>query len=188
VVGFRFKAIDVEHMTNRLQFIATKENVNITKEAIRQISSISNGDMRKGIMLLQNLSYQNEKITTNNVLEMANMIPTNILNNIVGICINNKNTKTEDIRNKVNELIMAGFPVNVLLSQLIDSIIANEKLTDKMKSMICYHIALTEKRLVDGADEYLQLLSVFMCVKSAYLKIDNYIYDALGVDGRYYFD
>ena len=92
-VKFRFKAIDVEHMTKRLQYIATNENVNITKEALQRISSISNGDMRKGIMLLQNLSYQNEKITTNSVLEMANMVPINILNNIVDACINNKKIK-----------------------------------------------------------------------------------------------
>ena len=36
-VKFRFNAIDVEHMTKRLQYIATNENVNITKEALQRI-------------------------------------------------------------------------------------------------------------------------------------------------------
>lgn len=178
-VKFRFKAIDVNLMTKRLKFIAQNEKINITEDALNKISDISNGDMRKGIMLLQNLSYQNEKIAVNGVLSMANMVPNDILHDIIVACICNKNKKTLDLRNKVNELIINGYPVNILLSQLVDYIITNDKLTDKMKAMICYHISLTEKRLVDGSDEYLQLLSVFMCIKSAYLGINNYIYEKI---------
>jgi Replication factor C C-terminal domain len=42
-----------------------------------------------------------------------------------------------------------------------------------MKSQICLHISNTEKRLIDGADEYLQLLSIFMCIKSAVINVES---------------
>ena len=181
-VKFRFKAIDEPHMAERLSFIAKQENVNISKLAINKIANISNGDMRKGIMLLQNLSYQsdvNTKVTIDNVLNMANMVPLNEIKDIINSCISNKSKNSLEVRNKTNELVMKGYPTNIMLSQLVEYIIQSDKLTDKMKSIICYHISLTEKRLVDGSDEYLQLLSVFMCIKSASLGIDNYIYEKI---------
>ena len=49
----------------------------------------------------------------------------------------------------------------------------SSQIIDKMKSQICLHIANTEKRLIDGADEYLQLLSIFMCIKSVVINIES---------------
>ena len=46
-----------------------------------------------------------------------------------------------------------------------------------MKSIISIHFAKTEKRLIDGADEYLQLLSVLMCIKSVSLNLDSVYID-----------
>ena len=178
-VKFRFKAIDDQHMTERLTFIANNEKMDISRSAVHRIANISNGDMRKGIMLLQNLNYQNKRITIHEVFQIANMVPTNKLADIVDSCICNKNKKTIDIRNKTNELITHGYPINVLLSQLVEYIINCDKLTDKMKAIICYHISTTEKRLVDGADEYLQLLSVFMCINSSYLEITDSVYEKI---------
>ena len=47
-----------------------------------------------------------------------------------------------------------------------------------MKAIYVYHISKTEKRLIDGADEYLQLFSIFMCIKSIVLG-ENSIYTIL---------
>lgn len=168
-VKFRFKPINTNQMTERLEYIAYNEKMEITQLAIKKISEVSNGDMRKGIMLLQNLNYQNKKIVANDVLEIANMIPSEKLNEIINVCIKGNKKDVTKVKNKTNELISSGYPVNILLSQLINQIITCEKLTDIMKATICYHISKTEKRLVDGADEYLQLLSVLMCIKSVFL-------------------
>ena len=49
---FRFSRIDVEESTKRLCKIAKKENVNITEDAARLISRLSDGGMRDAVSLL----------------------------------------------------------------------------------------------------------------------------------------
>jgi replication factor C subunit 2/4 len=164
-VKFRFKPIDLEQTNKKLRYIANKENMDITEDAIKTIYDTSNGDMRKAITLLQNLNYLNKQINTNDVCLMACVIPNNALMNIINIC-----TETGDSANKIanltNNLIRDGYPLTNILEQLVHEIAKNDKLTDKMKSIICLHIANTEQRLTCGADEYMQLLSVFMCIKN----------------------
>jgi len=46
------------------------------------------------------------------------------------------------------------------LLQLHDIIVPAEEVTDKQKSAICERLAVVDKRLMDGADEYLQILDL----------------------------
>lgn len=175
-VKFRFKAIDIENMSNKLTNIAKNEKVNINDEAINTISLISNGDMRKGIMLLQNLNYLGKAIEIEDVYNMANMVPFNKMESIINVCVNNS-LNIMEIRQLVNDFNTNGYPINIVLLQLIEHIIKNENINDTQKSLICRHISKTEKRLIDGSDEYLQLLSIFMNIKCVILKIDSVYLD-----------
>lgn len=175
-VKFRFKAIDIENMSNKLKNIAKNEKVNINDEAINTISLISNGDMRKGIMLLQNLNYLGKAIEIEDVYNMANMVPFNKMESIINVCVNNS-LNIMEIRQLANDFNTNGYPINIVLLQLIEHIIKNENITDNQKSLICRHISKTEKRLIDGSDEYLQLLSIFMNIKCVVLKIDSVYLD-----------
>lgn len=163
-VKFRFKPINGEQMITKLRMIANNENLMITDRAMDTISQISNGDMRKGIMFLQNLNYLGKKIQSGDVFQIANMISYSKLSNVINICVDN-HLDIQKLRFITNKLIKCGYPINVTLQQLTDMIVKNEKLTEFMKAQICYHIAMTEKRLIDGADEYLQMLSIFMFIK-----------------------
>lgn len=171
-VKFRFKPLNKESITSRLEYIASNEKINIDKDALTTISTVTNGDMRKAIMLLQNLNYLNKKIVSNDVFTLANIVPPAKIQQIINICSNIKSTSNK-LKNLVDEFTMNGYPLNILLSQLVDSVAKSTILTDKQKSCICYHISTTEKRLIDGADEYLQLFSVFMCINSAVLSEES---------------
>jgi replication factor C subunit 2/4 len=162
---FRFKPIELNHMNKKLIYISTKENINITESAIETINYVSNGDMRKAITLLQNLKYLDKNIDDNDVCKMACIMPTDILNSAINICMEFGDSANK-ITNLTNDIIMKGFPLNNILDQLINTVAENEILTDKMKSLICLHIANTEQRLINGADEFMQLLSIFMCIKN----------------------
>src|SRR5207249_3198955 len=54
---FRFKPINTISMINKLEVISKKEKLNINKEILKKIVIMSKGDMRRGIMTLQNLKY-----------------------------------------------------------------------------------------------------------------------------------
>lgn len=162
---FRFKPIELLHMSKKLMYIASRERVNITEDAIKIIYNTSNGDMRKAITLLQNLNYLGKHIEADDVCQMACIMPLYKLVNIMKTCTETGNSATK-IVNLTNYLIMEGYPLTNILEQLVQIIVKNEILTDKMKSIICLHISNTEYRLTCGADEYMQLLSVFMCIKN----------------------
>jgi len=171
-VKFRFKPIDETSMINKLSDIANKEKMIMTASAIQTVSTVSNGDMRKAIMLLQNLNYLNKNIDVSDVYEIANMVPIAKMDDIIYRCVDNS-IDTLSIRNLANDFNMNGYPISIILTQLVECIVKNKNIDDKMKSRICLHISNTEKRLIDGADEYLQLLSIFMCIKSTVIDIES---------------
>lgn len=172
---FRFKPLDEKSIISKLSFIAKKENLKLKKESMNIITNIVRGDMRKAIMLLQNLQYVNHGkiIEPEHVYEIASCINKNKLKLIEQICIDNKTDNINKIVELTDKIKSVGYPMNNVINRVNYMIITNEKLSDKQKSYICLHLAKTEKRLIDGADEFLQLLSIFMCIKSISMNHDT---------------
>ncbi len=164
-VKFRFKPINSQCMTDKLTSISQNENMDITRDAIELISQLANGDMRKGIMLLQNLNYIGQSITVDDIYSTANIISEDNFNRCMEIILD-PNTKMSEIKKLVRKIIIEGHLVINVLTRLVTFVVSNETMSDEQKSKICIHISVTERRLIEGADESLQLLSVFMCVKA----------------------
>ena len=164
-VTFRFKQISESSMFEKLDFIAKKENVNVNNEALKTICSISNGDMRKAIMILQNANYLEKNININDIYRLANVFSFDKLKTIVLIC-KDVNTTANKLQLIANKFKMSGFTINNILYNLMSIIIDDVDLDDMMKSKICFYISNTEKQINDGASEYLQLLSVLVCIKN----------------------
>lgn len=160
-VKFRFKPLDCESICNKLIDISVNEKMIINNDAIKLIATISNGDMRKAIMLLQNLNYLNKHIDVNDVYEISNIVPITEISRIINTCLSQD---LMAIQAMANNIILKSFPLNQLLSQLTEYVV-NSNLDDKAKSIICINISETQKKLNDGADEYLQLLNVLVYIK-----------------------
>lgn len=56
-VKIRFKPIARKSIISKLEWIAKQENMQIQKDAYKSIAEISNGDLRKSILMLQNIKY-----------------------------------------------------------------------------------------------------------------------------------
>jgi replication factor C subunit 2/4 len=126
-------------------------------------------------MLVQNLNYvktMNNKITEDDVYEIANFIDKNMLEKISLVCLNVKDKPNiNKIVNLTKHIRSQGYPIYNIMKQINDIVINTSQLTDKMKAVISLHFAKTERRLIEGADEYLQLLSILMCINSVFLNI-----------------
>ncbi|MEE6501304.1 hypothetical protein FKM82_004120 [Ascaphus truei] len=70
----------------------------------------------------------------------------------------------ENVKITNEDLINNGHAATQLVTQLHDVILEREDLTDKKKSVIAEKLAELDKCLADGADEYLQMLSLFAVV------------------------
>ncbi|XP_076879592.1 replication factor C subunit 4 isoform X2 [Brachyhypopomus gauderio] len=155
---FRFKPLADEVQRERLLEICEKESLKYTKEAIEALVRVSEGDLRKAITLLQSaarLSAEKE-ITESVVTEMAAVVPPKVIENLLQTCYKGTFEKLEIA---VKDMIDEGYAATQVLNQLHD-IIIEESLGDKQKSVITEKMAVVDKCLVDGADEYLQLLGL----------------------------
>lgn len=167
-VKFRFKPLPEDLLINKLKSITACEGMELEEGAYQQLSSVSDGDMRKGIMLLQNLKYSKDQkcITKQDVCIMANSITEVQLNMIKKVCIQNRSKNISKIVNLVKQIRAFSYPIFNVLKYTHELVINEPTLNDRQKAIICLHFAKTEKRLIDGGDEYLELLSVCMCIKS----------------------
>lgn len=168
-VKFRFKPLSEKCISKRLTHIAKCEKMNINEIAIDTITKLSDGDMRKSIMLLQNIKYiklDNSSIAKEDVLNMACCVTKETLDKVQMTCITDKEINSEEILELTKKIRSLGYPIQNTIKQIDEMIIYNDELDDKMKSKICIEITKIQRNLADGADEFLQLLNLFTSIKS----------------------
>ncbi|PIO29597.1 hypothetical protein AB205_0214020 [Aquarana catesbeiana] len=160
---FRFKPLADKIQTQRILDICTKENLLITNEAVSRLAEVSEGDLRKAITFLQSATRltAGKEITDVVVTEIAGVISKETLNSVLAACQSGLFEKLETV---VMSLINNGHAATQLVNQFHDLILEREDLTDKQKAAIAEKLAEVDKCLVDGADEYLQMLSLFAVV------------------------
>ncbi|XP_048832731.1 replication factor C subunit 4 [Brienomyrus brachyistius] len=155
---FRFKPLDDQVQEVRLLEICEKEKLKYSKEAIAALVKVSEGDLRKAITFLQSAARLNgeKEIAESEVIEIAGVCPPKMIKDLLHICYNSTFDKLEVA---VKNLIDEGYAATQILHQLHD-IIIEESLNDQKKSIITEKMAEVDKCLADGADEYLQVLSL----------------------------
>ncbi|XP_014383319.1 replication factor C subunit 4 [Alligator sinensis] len=156
---FRFKPLSDKIQEQRLLDISEKENVKISSEAISYLVQASEGDLRKAITFLQSATRLTggKEITEKVVTEIAGVVPKEAIHGLLAACRSGSFEKLETVtKNLINE----GYAASQLVNQLHDVIVESEDLSDKQKSTIAEKLADVDKCLADGADEYLQLISL----------------------------
>lgn len=155
---FRFKPLANQIQHQRLLDICEKENLKYTNESIEALVRVSEGDLRKAITYLQSAARLNtdKEVTERAVIEIAGVVPNKTIDNLLEICFKGTFEKLEvAVKNIVDE----GYAATQILGQLHEAIIERD-VSDKQKSAITEKMAVVDKCLADGADEYLQMLSL----------------------------
>lgn len=155
---FRFKPLENQIQETRLLEICKKEDLKYSKEAMAALVKVSEGDLRKAITFLQSaarLSVDKE-ISEKAIVEIAGVVPPQMITGLLKVCYKGTFEKLEVA---VRELIDDGYAATVILGQLHETVLEDD-LNDKQKSAIAEKMAEVDKCLVDGADEYLQMLSL----------------------------
>jgi replication factor C subunit 2/4 len=165
---FQFQPLSYDSMFKKLNTISKCENIKCSKSIIDTIINVSNGDMRKSIMILQNLNYTKNMRSKNNidtplsendVMKIACHVDTNVCKKILTNVLNND---LISIKNMTKNIITQAISIDNLIIQLSKVIIEHDELDDDKKSKIINYASETQKKLLEGGDEYLQLMSL-MC-------------------------
>ncbi|KAH7861432.1 hypothetical protein Vadar_026112 [Vaccinium darrowii] len=155
---FRFKPLSEEIMTGRILHICQEEGLDLDSEALSSLSSISQGDLRRAITYLQGAARLfGSSISSKDLISVSGVIPQEVVQSLFAAC---KGGDFDLANKEVNNVIQEGYPVSQMLSQLFEVIVGADDISDEQKAKICKKLAETDKCLVDGADEYLQLLDV----------------------------
>ncbi len=158
---FRFRSLNLEDAQKIIERIAKNEKLKIEKNAIKAIYEISEGDCRRMINLLQTIASTNkvinEDIIYNVIAEAKPKDISEILNNAL------KGNFNEAREKLINILIRQGvYGIDIIKG--IQKEILNLDIPIEKKMRIIEKIAETEFRLVEGADELVQLESLLVFI------------------------
>ncbi|XP_040574116.1 replication factor C subunit 4 [Lepeophtheirus salmonis] len=159
---FRFKPLEKSILAKRLKFIAEKEMLNIKDtKAIDAFIQTSEGDLRRAITSLQSCSRfsAGKPITEEIILETAGVIPDEWISLLKKACVSNSYEKIESF---VDDLIAEGYSAYQLFIQIHEWVMSSEDhdFKDLGKAKIAEALAVNEHRLLEGSNEYLQIMDL----------------------------
>ena len=170
-VKIRFKPINKNDLICKLKSISLSENITITNDALECIANISNGDLRKSILLLQNVKYVgknyadcNYKIKSDDIYEMCKYISDAQIKKYIRSIRQNNNIL--NIMNVSKDIINKGYVFNSVINKITQCIIYDMSVNDKSKAQVLFELSSIEKNINDGADEYIQLLKLMNIISS----------------------
>lgn len=159
---YRFKPLDRTSMLNRLRIVCEGEKVDADDNTLETVLKVSGGDMRKAITFLQSAAQlYGGKLKTEYIIEISGIVPDKSIENLLGQC---KDSGFQSVRTAAQQLLINGYAVNTILERLLNTVIHDPSLSSNQKAIISERIANAEKKLVDGADEELQLVDVAECI------------------------
>jgi replication factor C subunit 2/4 len=164
---FRFKPLSPEAMTGRLTHIATSEGVPYAPGTMEKLVDVSEGDMRKSITMMQGarrLVVPGEKLSGEHVEVIAGVVPETVVATLLKAT---KANSFKSIEEAASDVVAEGFPVDQVFAQLQLAVINDAAITDAQTAHICIRLAEADHKLIDGADEYLQLMDVLSVIGSA---------------------
>lgn len=154
-----FKPIPKNIIKQYLTTIIEKEKITISNHYFETIVNCSNGDLRKTINSLEILSKCNKNIDR---ILIDTRIETKQIETI------NKYIKSNNFKllsKQLYEILNTGICSKVIIKNYIDYILNNKKIDDLSKSKIICEISNIECYIIEGANDYIQLLTFFINIR-----------------------
>ncbi|PRW56135.1 replication factor C subunit 2 [Chlorella sorokiniana] len=153
---FRFKPLQGAVINDRIQHICAAEGVMLGEGALEALSQVSGGDMRKTITTLQSaVRLRGSPVEPGTIMDVAGAVPASAVQGLLEAA---RSGKFSSIQQAVTDLIADGYPAQEILLQLQAVLLQDGQAPDSAKGKILGALAEADKNLVDGSDEFLQLL------------------------------
>ncbi len=152
---FRFVPLSREDVVERLAWICGKEGVKFSQDALNSIYELSEGDMRKAINILQTTAALGG-VTVSNVYRVVGLAHPKEVREMIGAALSGDFIRARGIlRNLMVTYGLSGIDV---LKQMHREITSSEvELPEEVKVELADYIGEIQFRLVEGADEEIQL-------------------------------
>ena len=173
---FRFQPLPPASMKSRLTEIAMAENCDpavVVPQLLDDIMKHAHGDMRRAVTTLQSVHSTGMMMAADDadaIAEMAGLPPAHVVDEL-WTSLNQSDFAV--LQNAVDNVVAAGFSAQLLVNALLDKVLLDEEndccmLNELSQAEIAIRIAEAEKNMIEGADEYLQLMTVATLVMTCY--------------------
>jgi len=162
--NFRFNPIAKIDLINTIKHICNNEKLTIDDESLEIISQLSNGDLRKGINLLQSISMKSNIINKNICYETASLPSNKDIEYIFTNLISDE-LKFYDIYTNINNMIkINGFSLDIILKEITLIILNNRDF--KNKAQILSDLADLENKITKSVfnDIYISTMIAIFCI------------------------
>merc|ERR1711998_642946 len=132
---------------------------NCDADAIETLIRLSKGDMRKAITTLHSAHRlsMGDAISSQALVDLSGEVPDERVTAFWNVC---QGDSFEALEGAVEGLSRDGYAAHATVRQLLEKVATDAGITDLMKAKIAIKIAEVDKKLIDGASDKLQLLSV----------------------------
>lgn len=144
---YNFGRISLNSLEKRLQYIAKKEEIDITDDAVNEIAQYANGGLRDAISMLDKIrSFTNDKITVDVFKNINGMVSQKEVNSFYESILKKDILTTLDIINKIND---TGYDFKNFIERVM--ILTRDKIVD-------YYI--NKKELIGSINENIELVEI----------------------------
>ncbi|BEP17026.1 replication factor C small subunit [Pyrofollis japonicus] len=152
---FRFTPLKKEDVIARLKWICEQEKCQYTEEGLETIYEISEGDMRRAINILQAAAALG-KVTPDVVYKVVGLAHPREIREMIKLALDGQFQKARDqLRQLMINYGLSGVDV---IKQIHREIFSQElKLPEELRVMIADYAGEIQFRLVEGADDEIQL-------------------------------
>lgn len=151
---FRFKPIDGKDLAKRLEHIAKGEGVHVDREAIDVVVLLSEGDVRNAINMLQAAASTGKKVTAETIYEITSRAKPKEVKELLELALANS---FPEARKRLEDLLIKQGLAGLDVIREIHSAVFSLDLPDADKIALVDKVGEYEFRLVEGADERIQL-------------------------------
>uniref|UniRef100_A0A7I4Y9T6 AAA domain-containing protein n=1 Tax=Haemonchus contortus TaxID=6289 RepID=A0A7I4Y9T6_HAECO len=158
---FRFKPLPTESQLKRMREICDKEGVKIDNTTLETLITLCEGDLRRSITYLQSVSCR-DNITNDYVLNMTGYVAEENAHHLLNAC---RSSNSDKLLLALDNVYRAGYAGPSLINQIYDKLLDEDSISDIDKADIFEKMAVIEARLMDGSDEYIQLMDLVFCIQ-----------------------
>lgn len=159
---FRFKLIDQEFQKQRLFHICKEEKVQISGEALETLITLSKGDMRCAVTMLQTAVNFYGDVDKAAITEIACAVPDSSVMKVFRVA---QSGTISEVSAAVKEFFQEGYSGLQALEQLLDLVLGEPGITDPKKADITLLMSSVSQHLAEGCDEELQMLHFFTALR-----------------------
>lgn len=162
-------------MKERLQAISKAEGCMIQDSHLDSILNLAEGDMRRAVTTLQSVNALGNGVDDAAIAELAGLPPATVVDDLYQSILHSNLFDT--VQEAVEEVCAAGYSAQTIMASLLLRFIQSPDLNELGRAKLAIRIAEADHHMIDGADEYLQLMTVcglaMQCFQAAKQQASN---------------